>query len=887
MAERKYWVFCDDGCKFESMTKEQILAAIQQAVSEGTISNIDAGFITKIKEQNAGGALSFWKGTEAQLNKLAPNISGYAVARLGEDGTVYLCEGDTYLRDWRDICVMAAEDRAAALLSKKQDLHKATVTTILPTDWDASTKIATVSSVAGGQPAMSEVVTATNTVFVFPMASAAYYWTSHPWNLCGIRCIEQGNGYLRFMCDKIPEEIVWINVVAFPEVGSEGESGGSPVSGYLRTSGGDMQGLLNFLSGGINMGGFPLYGLADPANDNEAARKKYVDDNCLSKTEGEEIDSSVAYSKEVPEKSAGYAKVNEIGGVTRKCTNLLRSSVVANDTAYGISYTVNSDGSITLNGTATQNMYLFIADVEYSAGKAYFLSGCPSGYSGESIILYDDTNSMFDYGSGCVISFAEATSGKVYIRVTSGTTLNNATVYPMLNEGTEPLPYEPYFEGLRSAPVTEVESVGVNIWDEEWEVGGLNADNGETYYTLDRIRGVNYCRCSPNTQYWAPPFIHLVFYDGAKKYVGQTAGNCVATTPKDAHYFKVCGTIGYGTVYKNDLCINESDGAINGKYYPYTRNTLPIPESVRPKHGINESVYDYIDLDVKQSTERVGDVDLGTLEWYDNVEASHCFFAQVPDMTNNRGTVLCAQYDFGTNMFSWSYVAYYTDKTINTTENNYVYIKDTSYTDAATFKAAMSGVMLYYELATPVVTDISDLLSADNILPVEGGGSVTVRNEYGYNVPSKVMFCTNTAASHVGAKDFVGDLIGTAKRAESDPDGNSIPGTYSKKDETPKVGTAEYWSGEESMFGTAFYDPANKKGYFYCGGRIGLATLAHGVTIPLFAGLTVTEVRVSAEGETFRESVGTAFDSDGAITIGAGVDSPATVYAVNGEFTFA
>jgi hypothetical protein len=52
----------------------------------------------------------------------------------------------------------------------------------------------------------------------------------------------------------------------------------------------------------------------------------------------------------------------------------------------------------------------------------------------------------------------------------------------------------------------------------------------------------------------------------------------------------------------------------------------------------------------------------------------------------------------------------------------------------------MSGVMLVYELATPVITDISDLLSADNFLAVEGGGTVTAVNENGLEAPSEITY---------------------------------------------------------------------------------------------------------------------------------------------------
>lgn len=68
---RKYYVMCEDKCLFEAMTKEQTLAAIEQAVTTGEIENVDTGFVTKIKEQNAAAPLSFWVGTQAEYNALA------------------------------------------------------------------------------------------------------------------------------------------------------------------------------------------------------------------------------------------------------------------------------------------------------------------------------------------------------------------------------------------------------------------------------------------------------------------------------------------------------------------------------------------------------------------------------------------------------------------------------------------------------------------------------------------------------------------------------------------------------------------------------------------------------------------------------------------------
>lgn len=71
---RKYYVISDDNCKFESMTKEQILAAITQAVEGHTIADVDTGFVTMLKEYNRGTGLSVWFGTQAEYNAVETKL---------------------------------------------------------------------------------------------------------------------------------------------------------------------------------------------------------------------------------------------------------------------------------------------------------------------------------------------------------------------------------------------------------------------------------------------------------------------------------------------------------------------------------------------------------------------------------------------------------------------------------------------------------------------------------------------------------------------------------------------------------------------------------------------------------------------------------------------
>ena len=87
----------------------------------------------------------------------------------------------------------------------------------------------------------------------------------------------------------------------------------------------------------------------------------------------------------------------------------------------------------------------------------------------------------------------------------------------------------------------------------------------------------------------------------------------------------------------------------------------------------------------------------------------------------------------------------FVDKTLaidGVTVVSQIQVKDTAYTDTAAFKQAMQGVILYYELANPIITDISTLIDDDFLrnLTVEAGGSITFKNgndSYLIPVPSE------------------------------------------------------------------------------------------------------------------------------------------------------
>lgn len=508
------------------------------------------------------------------------------------------------------------------------------------------------------------------------------------------------------------------------------------------------------------------------------ATKVYTDEATVDKAvlATTNTDSSVSYAKTVPENALPYAEVGAVGGMTRKCANLAKPRGDIN--VNGFTTALNDDGSVTLRGSATakQDTVIQLIDLDRPADMT-----ASNTYS--ITVLKDGVNAA---KWGCRVDYTDDIGGNVYgwnaqdisrprklvrlyLQFTPevGDTTYNGTYRVMLNSGETALPYEPYFEGLRSAPVTEVESVGVNIWDEEWYNASLNEKTG-AFVEGSYVCGKNFIPVLPNTRYYKNTNVWLAFYNKNKAFISAQLLSTSFTTPSECYFMKFQTNSSYGMVYNNDIIIAKGDTAL--PYTPYVRNSLPIPDEVKALDGygcgINESVFNYIDWEKKQFVKRVGCVDLGTLSWALNTGLDYTYYATIPNLEipeniSSRGEgILCSRYSITTNFDGASM----DDKSMMRHPSGRCFIRDSSYEDSNTFKTSMSGVMLYYELAEPIITDISDLLQSDNLIPVEGGGTVTMVNEYGYAVPSEITFHTghNTA---IGADTLVGNLKGVASKA--------------------------------------------------------------------------------------------------------------------------
>lgn len=113
----KVYVICDQNCKFEGMTKEQIYTAIIQAVNEGTISDIDVGFIQTIKTIN-GTPLKFFVGTQYEYDILSAADKENLFAIITNDAT----------RESILAAVESLQENVESLHARVDGMEKGTVT---------------------------------------------------------------------------------------------------------------------------------------------------------------------------------------------------------------------------------------------------------------------------------------------------------------------------------------------------------------------------------------------------------------------------------------------------------------------------------------------------------------------------------------------------------------------------------------------------------------------------------------------------------------------------------------------------------------------------------------------------------------------------------------
>lgn len=201
-------------------------------------------------------------------------------------------------------------------------------------------------------------------------------------------------------------------------------------------------------------------------------------------------------------KFAGYTDQKTMSG-----KNLLNATLETTK-QNGVTCTANGDGTYTLNGTATHDVFFKVGRMTLKAGKTYKNVSTPKGGGSGIYSAYfaiSGESYTYDYGEGKVFSFdSDKTNALFVININTGVVCNNLVFKPMVTTDIEATydDFEPYcggipspnpdypqeIQGLGDSGSVEVKTTGKNIF------GGIKlaqalVNSGSTNVVLDESAG--------------------------------------------------------------------------------------------------------------------------------------------------------------------------------------------------------------------------------------------------------------------------------------------------------------------------------------------------------------------------------------------------------------
>ena len=309
----------------------------------------------------------------------------------------------------------------------------------------------------------------------------------------------------------------------------------------------------------------------------------------------------------------------------------------------------------------------------------------------------------------------------------NNTQIRNLGVSGLVALCSDLLKYDAYDAGaIKNTIYSGAKSTSRNLLDESAYDDNIWIGTDGTEYAMDGKRTYIIDAVKPLTNYIFKAFgdvayFDIIEYDQNWNYlygsggVGSAAeaGWAFQTNSSAAKKLKI-------SVYnKNVTELMFTEGtSIPSEYEPHLKDSISLPSPVTLR-GVG-TCEETLDPETGMLDDgKFGSADLGSLSW--NYDSSEVWF-YTSDLSAyikyNTENLLCPlyspHYDLGPG---------HGDMLISVNSGGYIKIANSSYTDAATFKAAMSGVYLLYEKAT--YTPSSPITPVPyNFLEVEGGGTV-------------------------------------------------------------------------------------------------------------------------------------------------------------------
>lgn len=298
---------------------------------------------------------------------------------------------------------------------------------------------------------------------------------------------------------------------------------------------------------------------------------------------------------------------------------------------------------------------------------------------------------------------------------------------------TYPESYYPYCEPeVRSMRATGIETIGANAFNKDSVVGGLiNADGTVTsndIYSVAKIEVVPYEKYTlTNVANAANTTYTYALYDSEDRVisVGEIKNSVSkpvsvsgdVTMPLNARYMRVV----VHNDYLDNCCVNlKHSGTLTAEEATYFKDVRMLPDIAKyfpdGMHGIG-GVFD--EINEENAVKRFGVVDLGTLTWNLGGTGTTDIYkwqtkelvARPASATSEVPNIICVKYKTGSPNDTWANIDCITVSSIGR-----LFLFDSNFTTAAdkdAFVASLQGILLYYELAEPIVTPITEPLQLD------------------------------------------------------------------------------------------------------------------------------------------------------------------------------
>lgn len=512
-------------------------------------------------------------------------------------------------------------------------------------------------------------------------------------------------------------------------------------------------------------------------------------------------DDTASYQKTVPT-GAKLASIQNIGGKTIVWNQLAGPVAAKTENGLTVTVDKETS-KFTIDGTSTDNTFIgstiakkhvghkvlfrlgtaipgtkSYATIEIAKGDYLYMRGNDAIHGKIIEIAGTDTSyiSWYIYACETGITFDCITYTPQIFDLTQMFGIGNEPSTVEEFEAMFPAKYYPCNEGeLMSMPVSKVVLQGRNLLPYPYEHttktmnGIIFTDNGDGTITVDGT-------ATDLASFWFTDVLSLTEtlehgksyrlisldgYSNANVFVGfYIKKNGIDQWVKmfnyseNIEYIRAYIQINTGESLSNQTLrymLVEDNGIAVSSYSSYKAPVVEkIPQTICDLPGYGWSAgtaYNYVDLENKQYIQRVASVDLGNLKWHECATNTTDYIKMYTEgligivkNVKKAGTI--------GDILSDKYVSTTANNTytlhlgISVEINGAISVYDPQYNVSGTseaFTLSLQGSILYYELAEPIITDISDIISDtfQEPIEVEAGGTLTFRNIHGddYQVP--------------------------------------------------------------------------------------------------------------------------------------------------------